>query len=370
MKPTIVLVWENFGPMHHDRCVAVARGIPEARVVGLELSSVSSTYSWAQELSSDFEKITLTRDRPFPAMALAKRTALLIGRCLSFRRGATFFFCHYNEPAVFLTSALLRMLGFRCFTMNDSKFDDYERQLPRELFKSFLMAHYNGAVSASVRSAAYFRFLGFVKRPVLPGYDTFSVARIRGLVVDSQFEEIDYSARHFVVVARLIPKKNIAHVLAAFAEYAFRTPNPRKLEICGAGPLRLDLEERSKALNISHLVDFNGHMDTSAVANCVYRSVATVLMSTEEQFGFAITESIALGIPVIVSRNCGAVDHVKHGYNGYILDPDNVDSLADAMGYLGGDEDRWLDMSRACSEYLTDIDAHRFAESVQKLAEH
>ena len=43
--PRLVFLWENFGPMHADRCDAVAAAVRgEAEVVGLELYGRSDTY--------------------------------------------------------------------------------------------------------------------------------------------------------------------------------------------------------------------------------------------------------------------------------------------------------------------------------------
>ena len=63
------------------------------------------------------------------------------------------------------------------------------------------------------------------------------------------------------------------------------------------------------------------------------KSLALILPSTEEQFGFVVLEALALGIPVIVSENVGARDlHVRTGVNGFIFEPDNEKGLAFFMG--------------------------------------
>ena len=58
--PRLVFLWENFGPMHADRCDAVAAEVRgEAEVVGLELYGQSDTYDWVPETGEGFRKVTL-----------------------------------------------------------------------------------------------------------------------------------------------------------------------------------------------------------------------------------------------------------------------------------------------------------------------
>src|SRR5262249_46811891 len=46
-----------------------------------------------------------------------------------------FFLCHYERPEVFLTAVILRLRMKKVFAMGDSKFDDYQRYVLRELGK-------------------------------------------------------------------------------------------------------------------------------------------------------------------------------------------------------------------------------------------
>jgi glycosyltransferase involved in cell wall biosynthesis len=57
-----------------------------------------------------------------------------------------------------------------------------------------------------------------------------------------------------------------------------------------------------------------------------------LLPSTFEPWGVVVHEAAASGMAVICTSVCGAMVHlVQPGYNGYVVEPDNVDDLVLAM---------------------------------------
>jgi len=79
--------------------------------------------------------------------------------------------------------------------------------------------------------------------------------------------------------------------------------------------------------------------------------VALLAPSTEEQFGNVVGEATSLGIPVLVSKNAGAVDRLVSDFaNGFALSVDDLDSWVYAMDYVCGDEQRWDRLSAYSTE--------------------
>lgn len=209
----IVFLWENFGPLHVDRCEAIAHAMPDRRIVGLEIQSKSSEYDWISETGQSFEKITLSAPSTAGAWSPAKIISILAKL-----RPEAIFFCHYQRTEIFIAASIARAMGFHVFTMNDSKFDDYSRSLWRELAKSLFFLPYQGALAASQRSADYLRFLGVPHDRIALGYDAISTSRIRMLANAAPAPHgALFEQRHFTIIARLLPKKNIALALRAFA---------------------------------------------------------------------------------------------------------------------------------------------------------
>jgi glycosyltransferase involved in cell wall biosynthesis len=66
--------------------------------------------------------------------------------------------------------------------------------------------------------------------------------------------------------------------------------------------------------------------------NALYDSAdALVFSALAEGFGLVIVEAMARGLPVIGSTNSGARDVIRHGHNGFLIDPRSVDDLVATM---------------------------------------
>jgi glycosyltransferase involved in cell wall biosynthesis len=364
MDRTVAFVWENFGPMHVDRCEAVARR--GFKVIGIEFASQSNTYDWLPR-QAKFEKITLFHDLVSTDVGELTLFRSLISAC--YRSRAThIFFCHYSQPAVFLSALAMRAWGRFVYTMNDSKFDDRPRDLAREILKKQLLLPYHGSLAAGARSQDYVRFLGMRSERITLGYDTISVTRMRE-AVDAKTLATSFEDRHFTIVARLVAKKNHRLALDAYKLYVSQhDANPRKLVICGSGPLEAELRGQVKALSLESLVTFRGSVPSEEVSRILASTLALILPSTEEQFGQVIPEALAMGAPVLVSEACGARDQlVRNGINGFVFEPDNCEGLAWFMSKLSQDEGLWQRMSGATEQFVSLSDVERFADGVERL---
>jgi L-malate glycosyltransferase len=367
MPDDIAFVWENFGPTHADRCEAVATRFAHRRgVIGVELAGRSLFYEWQSEWRPDFEKITLFPGATIDQIGVLKRVWRTVHACLS---ASDIFFCHYEHLATFLSACILRLLGRRLYVMSDSKFDDKPRFFLREWGKWLLHLPYRGGIAAGARSADYMRFLGVPAQNIRERYNNVSVSRIRRLAKAPPAPSgASFAERHFTIVARLVPKKNLATAIAALAHYRRTATNPRELVIVGSGPLEAELREKIVQAGVESSVRLTGLLQTESVCEILSHSLALIMPSVEEQFGIAALEAIAMGVPVIVSDNCGVRDgYVRAGINGFVIEPNNVEGLAALMALLAEDEARWRTMATACAEFAEQGDVLGFSESVAAL---
>jgi glycosyltransferase involved in cell wall biosynthesis len=360
-KP-IAIMWENFGPYHHDR----VRALPEAGipVVAVQLYGRSIIYDWEDSAAPPYPMITLARsDEEVSTLGLARKLVKAVresgaGDC---------YFCHYEYPAVFLAATWLRLSGHRVFMMISSKYDDYPRVAWREKAKSLLVRPYLGAIVAGRRSRDYVASLGIDRDKAMIGYDSLDIARMA-----SQGEPVAtepaFTDRPFLIVARLIPKKNVQNSLRAFARYTREQNDGRRLEILGDGPLRQELESLAAELGVAELVDFRGHVDSIRVSEAMRRSLVLLLPSTSEQFGLVVNEAFANALPAIISSQCGATDVLlDDGENGIVIDALSEDQLHAAMTRIGTDEALWRRMSAAARASAPRGDVARFVEAVRAL---
>lgn len=367
--PAIAFVWENFGPAHAERCVATAARLAgRMSVIGIELTAKSASYDWVSEGGANFQKVTLFEsgtifDIPFFGRVFATL------RAVRRSRARHVFLCHYEQLATFLVAVLLRLLGRRVYVMNDSKFDDYPRSLWKELAKTIYYAPYQGALSAGARTADYLRFLGLPEGKVEPAYDARSINRIRALAgLAPAPGGVPFAERRFSVIARFIPKKNLALAIEAYRLYCASTAAPHPLDFYGSGELESDLRRRVDAAGLSDKVSFKGFLQTAEICAALGSTLALVLPSLEEQFGNVVIEALAMGVPVILSESCGARDSlVRTAVNGFVVEPDNAEGFAFFMKLLSEDETLWRRMSAAADRFVWRCDASEFAASVERL---
>jgi glycosyltransferase involved in cell wall biosynthesis len=106
------------------------------------------------------------------------------------------------------------------------------------------------------------------------------------------------------------------------------------------------LEERILALRLRDRVQRLGSVPSPAVREELSRASVFALASLEENSPMGIAEAMAVGVPVVTSNRCGMPYMVREGETGYLVDPKDVDDLADRLHELLTDEARRASMGR------------------------
>lgn len=369
-RPRVIFLWESFGPHHVDRCKACVVGLGDRyEIYGIEIATFDANYQWRGSIGADgFTKLTL-----FPGVVRQKLSTWrcfrgIVAACLRLK-ARYIFLCNYDVPAIFFAAVALRLMGRRLCIMQDSKFDDKQRYLPKEVLKSLLYRPYQTALVAGQRAKSYLAFLGIRERRIFIGYDTVSTERVRRSArAEPAPGGVPHAERHFTVVARFVPKKNLSLALDAYAAYVARNPNgARELHLCGSGELEPVLREHAERLGLRG-VHFRGYLQEEEIARVLASSLALILPSVEEQHGLVINEAIAMGVPVLASDNCGARDLlVRSGVNGYIFEPDNAAGLAHFMGLLDADAAEWTRLSHGTQQFVSAADTQLFVQAADQV---
>jgi len=104
--------------------------------------------------------------------------------------------------------------------------------------------------------------------------------------------------------------------------------------IVGDGPERTRLEKLTKDLGIANRVRFTGRLPHREALREVAKADIFSLPSWQEAFGVVYLEAMACGKAVIGCYGQGAEDIVRHGKDGLLVKPENVDDLASAIKQL------------------------------------
>ncbi len=134
-------------------------------------------------------------------------------------------------------------------------------------------------------------------------------------------------------VGRLVPKKGVELLLKAFD--IFRRDSElsaadAKLVIVGDGPEKGRLENLTKELGITGIVEFTGYRRD--ISELLQQADVFVYPSLyEEAFGISVVEAMAVGVPPIVFKKGGLIEVVDNEQNGFHAADTNEVSLSEEI---------------------------------------
>jgi glycosyltransferase involved in cell wall biosynthesis len=133
----------------------------------------------------------------------------------------------------------------------------------------------------------------------------------------------------FGAVCRLVPEKGLDLCLQAFRRVLDGVGPSTYLVVVGDGPERDGLERLAERLGLWHRVRFAGfRTDVPEVLSALDY---LVLSSRMEGLPLIVVESLAVGRPVIATRVAGTPEIFTRDDIGWLVSPDNVAELANAM---------------------------------------
>jgi N-acetyl-alpha-D-glucosaminyl L-malate synthase BshA len=139
-----------------------------------------------------------------------------------------------------------------------------------------------------------------------------------------------------ICVARLIDIKRHDLLIKAFS--LVRTDRSVKLLIVGDGPCQAKLEQLISHCKLQLQVTIVGFRED--VAELLGLSDCFVLSSDSEGLSYSVIESMAAGIPAIVTDVGGNRELVKHGESGYLVPKGDAEGLATYVQELVEDQER------------------------------
>lgn len=145
----------------------------------------------------------------------------------------------------------------------------------------------------------------------------------------------------------LIERKGVHDLLNAIALMKKDGLDNVKFVIAGTGVEEENLMRQCNELELGNYVEFTGWITSQRKVDLLKQSQMLVLPSYNEGLPIAILEAISYGLPV-VSTNVGDIAAaVLDGKNGYLIEPADVNGLANAMRNIMTDKEQYTLMSKA-----------------------
>ena len=267
--------------------------------------------------------------------------------------------------------------GVPAVLMSESQQHDAPRTAVREYMKSRIVRACDAALVGGRVHGDYVRELGLSPERIFYGYDAVDNQHFVDGADKAQASGAELRRtlglpdRYFLASGRLIAKKNFVRLVQAFGEVLAETASPHHLVILGDGPERATIVEAIRRAGLSgaaltrriHLLGFQPYEKLP-----VYYGLAEafVHISLTEQWGLVINEASASGLPLVVSRPCGAADElVENGGNGFLVDPTDLVSICDALkAILSARAEERSAMGRRSREIVAQWGPERFADGL------
>ena len=135
---------------------------------------------------------------------------------------------------------------------------------------------------------------------------------------------------YVLFLGRLSEEKGPDVLLEAFSICAEKLRD-LKVVFAGDGPMRGELE-KSIPSELSARISFTGYLRGGALRNLIKGASFVVVPSRcYENFPYSILEAFSFGVPVVGSRLGGIPELVVEGSTGFLCEPDDPSSIADAL---------------------------------------
>lgn len=162
------------------------------------------------------------------------------------------------------------------------------------------------------------------------------------LAIDVYDDLQPHRAAMFTVstAARLIERKKVHVLIEAFVAFRREVPEAR-LVVIGDGPERSRLEKLAAQFGAAKAVQFTGHVAHREVVTRIAESNVFMLPSVRESLGTVYFEAMSQGVPVVGTLGEGIADFIVDGEDGFLVPPDDPETLVRVMRALYGKPDLW-----------------------------
>lgn len=148
--------------------------------------------------------------------------------------------------------------------------------------------------------------------------------------------------KRYLYVGRLSKVKNLETIIKVFNDLP-----SHYLSLIGDG------EEKEYLQSISNQnITFNSPIANIKLQDKYLNHDIFILPSISESWGLVVEEALYFGLPVMVSKNCGSVELVKNGVNGFVFEPLNVKEIRRLI--LSVDDVVFKNLIKSVSEFSVD----------------
>lgn len=163
---------------------------------------------------------------------------------------------------------------------------------------------------------------------------------------------------YLLFFGRLSVEKGVDTLLRAFDAASPNLPQNMRLVVVGDGPDAAEFKALASSLDCASRIEFAGYQTGDALQTYVERASLAISSSRcRENMPYSIVEAFAAGTPVVGTNIGGIPELVDEGKTGFICEPGDVQSMADAISrgvsaFL--EQPVYARLQHNCRSYVTD----------------
>ena len=335
----LLILTSQVSPYHNARYVGATQYFEDVHVV-----STVNAGAFPEFIAKSLGKYVLHRlyegQEAYVAAAASKELTCRIRKVLEEIRPDFIAAAGWATPESLAALEYGRDYKVPTILMSESQIDDAPRSYLREVLKRRIVTQFDAALVGGPPHAEYVGRLGISSDKLHYGYNAVDNAYFEREAdaarsnADTLKTRYGLPERYILASARMIKKKNLPNLIAAYADARCKQEDLPSLVVLGDGPERTAVEDAIRFKNIEGFVHLPGFRGYEMLPAYYALSEGFLHVSTAEQWGLVINEAMASGVPVIASRPCGAARSViQDGVTGLLTDVDAA-SISDAISRL------------------------------------
>lgn len=143
-----------------------------------------------------------------------------------------------------------------------------------------------------------------------------------------RYEYVESPADFYVWIGRIAPEKGLEDVAAVSAQLGI------EVQVFG----KMQEEQYWQACHAQYpqaRLHYQGFFNTDELQARIGKARALIMTPKwVEAFGNVAIEALACGVPVISYARGGPVEIIRHNETGYLVEPDNIEALAEAISKI------------------------------------
>lgn len=229
--------------------------------------------------------------------------------------------------------------------------------------KKFLFPFIYGRVFTNVQCAGLWQVMyalkiGFKRNQIIKPF--YCAQNEIYYTVDIDKKRKSYPKR-FIFIGRFNEVKGIREMIEAWQN--IKDKHGWSFTMVGNGPMEDEIQR------YKDIIDIRPFMQQEDIANLMQESGCSMIPSRFEPWGLVIHEAAAAGMPMIVSRDCGATNQFAiDGYNGIVINEVTTASVQNAMErIINTSDDELLTLAENSREMSKSIQPGHVANALLSL---